>query len=106
MGANFGSGRAYDYAYLYPGIQKVVQAAGRVIRTTSDQGVVYLIDDRFTQIKVQALFPVWWEVRRWRPQQPLPTLDPRALHRNEEARARLEHAEKHQDQDDADGNTE
>ncbi len=66
MGANFGSGRAYDYAYLYPGIQKVVQAAGRVIRTTSDQGVVYLIDDRFTQDKVQALFPAWWEVRRLR----------------------------------------
>ena len=64
MGANFGSGRAYDYAYLYPGIQKVVQAAGRVIRTTSDQGVVYLIDDRFTKDKVQALFPAWWEVRR------------------------------------------
>ena len=66
MGANFGSGRAYDYAYLYPGIQKVVQAAGRVIRTTSDRGVVYLIDDRFTQNKVQALFPAWWEVRSLR----------------------------------------
>ncbi len=66
MGANFGSGRAYDYAYLYPGIQKVVQAAGRVIRSTSDRGVVYLIDDRFTSGKVQALFPAWWEVRRLR----------------------------------------
>ena len=43
--------------------RSVVQAAGRVIRTTSDQGVVYLIDDRFTNNKVQALFPSWWEVR-------------------------------------------
>jgi DNA excision repair protein ERCC-2 len=64
MAENFGTGRGYDYAYLYPGIQKVVQAAGRVIRTTSDQGVVYLIDDRFTRADVQALFPAWWEVRR------------------------------------------
>jgi DNA excision repair protein ERCC-2 len=64
MAENFGTASAYDYAYLYPGIQKVVQAAGRVIRTTSDQGVVYLIDDRFTRRDVQALFPVWWEVRR------------------------------------------
>ena len=66
MTANFGAERGYDYAYLYPGIQKVVQAAGRVIRTTSDQGVVYLIDDRFTRNDVQALFPSWWEVRRLR----------------------------------------
>jgi DNA excision repair protein ERCC-2 len=64
MATNFGAGRGYDYAYLYPGIQKVVQAAGRVIRTTSDQGVVYLIDDRFSRSDVQALFPAWWEVRR------------------------------------------
>ena len=64
MTENFGTSRGYDYAYLYPGIQKVVQAAGRVIRTTSDQGVVYLIDDRFTRSEVQALFPAWWEVRR------------------------------------------
>ena len=66
MAANFGSERGYDYAYLYPGIQKVVQAAGRVIRTVSDRGVVYLIDDRFTHNAVQALFPAWWEVRRLR----------------------------------------
>jgi DNA excision repair protein ERCC-2 len=64
MTENFGAGRGYDYAYLFPGIQKVVQAAGRVIRTTSDQGVVYLIDDRFMRSDVQALFPAWWEVRR------------------------------------------
>ncbi len=64
MTASFGPARGYVYAYLYPGIQKVVQAAGRVIRTTSDRGVVYLIDDRFTRSEVKALFPAWWELRR------------------------------------------
>jgi Rad3-related DNA helicase len=50
----------YDSTYLYPGMQKVVQAAGRVIRTTEDKGVVYLIDDRFTQPQVRELLPRWW----------------------------------------------
>lgn len=54
----FGAG--YDYTYLYPGIRKVVQAAGRVIRTRDDQGVVVLIDDRFARRAVQALLPSWW----------------------------------------------
>jgi DNA excision repair protein ERCC-2 len=58
METTFGAG--YDYTYLYPGIQKVVQAAGRVIRTTGDKGVVYLIDDRFAQPAVRALLPKWW----------------------------------------------
>ena len=56
----FGAG--YDYTYLYPGIQKVVQAAGRVIRTTNDRGVIYLIDDRFGQAQIQQLMPTWWEL--------------------------------------------
>lgn len=60
MGAIFGSG--HDYTYLYPGIQKVVQAAGRVIRTQQDQGVVMLIDDRFAEPKVRPLLPRWWSV--------------------------------------------
>jgi DNA excision repair protein ERCC-2 len=60
METTFGAG--YDYTYLYPGIQKVVQAAGRVIRTTGDRGVVYLIDDRFAQPEVQALLPTWWGI--------------------------------------------
>ena len=60
MHAIFGAG--YDYTYLYPGIQKVVQAAGRVIRTSSDRGVVYLIDDRFAQPEVQELLPRWWKL--------------------------------------------
>lgn len=54
----FGAG--YDYTYLYPGIQKVVQAAGRVIRTEQDRGVVWLIDDRFAKPDIRALMPAWW----------------------------------------------
>ena len=53
-------GRGYDYAYLYPGLQKVVQAAGRVIRTPQDRGVLYLIDDRFGRPEVRCLLPRWW----------------------------------------------
>ena len=49
-----------DYAYLYPGLQKVVQAAGRVIRTPQDEGVVLLMDDRYARPEVQALLPTWW----------------------------------------------
>jgi Rad3-related DNA helicase len=58
--AMFGAG--YDYAYLYPGLQKVVQAAGRVIRTEQDQGTVWLIDDRFARPEVLELLPAWWHV--------------------------------------------
>ncbi|MGE6529577.1 ATP-dependent DNA helicase [Pseudomonas sp. NPDC077382] len=54
----FGTG--YDYTYLYPGLQKVVQAAGRVIRTTEDVGVVHLIDDRFAKREIRRLLPNWW----------------------------------------------
>ena len=58
MQALFGAG--YDYTYLFPGLQKVVQAAGRVIRTPGDQGVVHLLDDRFARAEVQQLLPRWW----------------------------------------------
>jgi DNA excision repair protein ERCC-2 len=61
MQAVFGAG--YDYAYLYPGLQKVVQAAGRVIRTQDDRGAIYLIDDRFGRPEVRRLLPAWWKVR-------------------------------------------
>ncbi|MET0264573.1 MAG: ATP-dependent DNA helicase, partial [Duganella sp.] len=60
MEAMFGAG--YDYTYTYPGLQKVVQAAGRVIRTESDQGTVYLIDDRFGRPEIQQLMPAWWRI--------------------------------------------
>jgi Rad3-related DNA helicase len=60
MSAIFGAG--YKYTYLYPGIQKVVQAAGRVIRASSDRGVLYLIDDRFNRREVRSLLPAWWRI--------------------------------------------
>jgi len=56
------TGKAYNYTYLYPGLQKVVQAAGRVIRTQEDTGVIYLMDDRFTRPEVRNLLPAWWRV--------------------------------------------
>ncbi|WP_437882999.1 ATP-dependent DNA helicase [Pseudomonas sp. LRF_L74] len=56
----------YDYTYFYPGLQKVVQAAGRVIRTQQDNGVAYLMDDRFGQPAVRRLLPNWWKVERLR----------------------------------------
>jgi Rad3-related DNA helicase len=60
LAGRFGAG--YDYTYLFPGIRKVVQAAGRVIRTGSDIGTVHLIDDRFARPEVLRLLPNWWRV--------------------------------------------
>ncbi|WP_234263713.1 ATP-dependent DNA helicase [Hydrogenophaga sp. NFH-34] len=53
-------GRGHDYTYLFPGLQKVVQAAGRVIRTEHDNGTVWLLDDRYTRAEVRRLLPAWW----------------------------------------------
>ncbi len=53
--------QGYNFTYLYPGIQKVVQAAGRVIRKTSDKGYVWLLDDRFSQPEIANLLPQWWK---------------------------------------------
>ena len=64
MSVAFGHG--YNYTYLFPGIRKVVQAAGRVIRSQFDHGVVYLIDDRFSQSEVIRLLPGWWKVEQIR----------------------------------------
>ncbi|MBR1861134.1 MAG: ATP-dependent DNA helicase [Lachnospiraceae bacterium] len=50
----------FDYAYRFPGINKVLQAAGRVIRTESDTGVVALLDERFLQTGYRKLYPVEW----------------------------------------------
>lgn len=51
----------YSYAYQFPGMNKVLQAAGRVIRTAEDRGVILLLDDRFLRPEVQELFPREWE---------------------------------------------
>jgi DNA excision repair protein ERCC-2 len=56
----FGSG--FEYTYLYPGLQKVVQAAGRIIRGVDDRGVLYLMDDRFLEPRVLRLLPAWWRI--------------------------------------------
>jgi len=53
-------GEGFDYAYTYPGMNKVMQAAGRVIRTTEDVGSVLLIDRRFNSRKYKQLFPPEW----------------------------------------------
>ncbi len=50
----------YEYAYVYPGMNKVLQAAGRVIRTDEDRGVIALLDDRFLTRQYLALFPSEW----------------------------------------------
>ncbi|SFC61159.1 ATP-dependent DNA helicase [Butyrivibrio sp. YAB3001] len=50
----------FDYAYRFPGMNKVLQAAGRVIRTEEDKGVVTLLDNRFTQMSYKTLFPREW----------------------------------------------
>ncbi|PVZ39111.1 ATP-dependent DNA helicase [Pseudomonas sp. CC120222-01a] len=60
LGRQFGAG--FDYAYLYPGVRKVIQAAGRVIRGDHDRGVLVLIDERFAEHRVQQMFPTWWQV--------------------------------------------
>ena len=51
----------FDYAYRFPGMNKVLQAAGRVIRTAEDIGIVLLLDERFLQASYKALYPREWE---------------------------------------------
>ena len=52
--------KGFDYAYTYPGMNKVLQAAGRVIRTAEDVGVVVLLEDRFLESSYKRLFPREW----------------------------------------------
>ncbi|MCZ8514221.1 ATP-dependent DNA helicase [Paenibacillus filicis] len=59
----------FDYAYVYPGMNKVLQAGGRLIRSETDRGVLMLVDDRFLQPKYRQLLPYEWrhyEVVRFR----------------------------------------
>ncbi|MCP4156358.1 MAG: ATP-dependent DNA helicase [bacterium] len=59
-------GTGFDYAYLYPGMTRVFQAAGRVIRTDTDRGTVLLIGTRFSAQQYRSLFPRHWNpVRIW-----------------------------------------
>ncbi|MDD6038775.1 MAG: ATP-dependent DNA helicase [bacterium] len=54
-------GNGFDYVYRYPGMNKVQQAAGRVIRTQKDRGIIALLDDRFLQGENLRLFPREWQ---------------------------------------------
>jgi len=58
----FGAQLAYAYTYLIPGIRKVAQAGGRIVRTNLDEGTLYLIDDRFREHRIRQLLPTWWEI--------------------------------------------
>lgn len=60
MQAKFQQGQ--DFTYTYPGIQKVIQAAGRVIRTNTDTGYLWLLDQRFYQPQIRKLLPEWWQI--------------------------------------------
>lgn len=59
---NYYEDNGFDYAYIYPGINKIMQAAGRVIRTEEDKGRILLIDDRYSTIKYKSILPVEWEL--------------------------------------------
>ena len=51
----------FDYAYTFPGMNRVLQAIGRVIRSETDRGTVLLIDTRFAEARYRQLFPGWWQ---------------------------------------------
>ena len=55
----------YDYAYTYPGMNRVLQAAGRVIRTDDDRGIVVLLDDRYATEQYKMMFPLHWSHARF-----------------------------------------
>jgi DNA excision repair protein ERCC-2 len=57
-------GCGFEFAYQYPGINRVLQAAGRVIRSQSDRGVVLLIDQRYGQYRYRDLLPSHWQIRK------------------------------------------
>jgi DNA excision repair protein ERCC-2 len=55
------NGAGFEYAYTFPGMNRVLQATGRVIRSETDRGVVLLVDRRFTEPRYRRLFPHWWK---------------------------------------------
>jgi DNA excision repair protein ERCC-2 len=58
--------QGFEYAYTFPGMNRVLQAIGRVIRSETDRGVVLLIDARFGEARYRRLFPAWWKYVRVR----------------------------------------
>lgn len=53
-------GKGFEYSYMYPGMNKVMQAAGRLIRSETDRGIILLLDERFSRWDYQKLFPKEW----------------------------------------------
>jgi Rad3-related DNA helicase len=51
----------FDYSYKIPGMNKVLQSAGRVIRTMEDKGVIVLLDNRFLEYSYRQMFPKEWD---------------------------------------------
>jgi DNA excision repair protein ERCC-2 len=60
------TGAGFDYAYTFPGMNRVLQATGRVIRSETDRGMVLLVDARFNEQRYRRLFPAWWRPARAR----------------------------------------
>ena len=56
-------GNGFDFAYTFPGMNRVLQAVGRVIRSETDRGAVLLLDRRFSHPRHRSLFPAWWITR-------------------------------------------
>ena len=56
--------QGFEYAYIYPGFTKVIQAVGRVIRSDTDRGIAILIDERFTYSKYLSLMPPHWSNKK------------------------------------------
>lgn len=57
-------GQGFDFAYRFPGMQRVLQAVGRLIRSEEDTGAALLIDYRFRESRYRTLFPKWWQVEK------------------------------------------
>lgn len=55
-----GRGNGFEYAYVYPGINKVIQAAGRLIRSHQDKGIIVLVGERFAEERINTLLPDYW----------------------------------------------
>ena len=57
-------GKGFEYAYQYPGLTKVIQAVGRVIRGSTDKGIAILMDERFSYSSYLTLFPPHWKNKK------------------------------------------
>lgn len=59
------TGAGFEHTFLYPGMQKVDQALGRVVRSAEDRGNALLIDTRYARAEYRELLPPWWRYREW-----------------------------------------